>query len=302
MTSPRKLKVLAAVVTYNRRPLLERCVTHLQQQTFEVDILIVNNSSTDDTEAYLQNENINYLTQPNSGSAGGWWRCIQEGIGGGYDYVWLMDDDGYPDSKALELLLLGVNDSIACISSAVVMENKPESFVFGYPKLNKRNLPVFFSWTRKYFTFSELPEESKEYHPFAVLFNGALINLKAVKSIGNVDKDYFLYGDEVDYFFRMRKWGKVITSFNAIHYHPNVNMRVIEKNRVYYFIRNTLILNRKYFDKIFIRNIGTVAVTVLRIYQRNGLANAFSYLVGKNAKYLYNGIGDGLKNKKGKRY
>ena len=295
-------KVLACVVTYNRCTLLQRCLHHLNEQSLKPEILIINNSSTDSTLDFLTKNNVPHLTQDNLGSAGGWWRAIKESIEREFDYVWLMDDDGFPDHHALELLLGKMNETIACVSSVVVQENNRDKFVFGFPKLNENELPVLFASPRKYHSFKELNISEEGTYPFAFLFNGALINLKAASEIGNINKAYFLYGDEVDYFFRMKAWGSVFTYFKAIHYHPDVDNRVIEKNKVYYFIRNTIILNSKYYDQKTTRDIFTIGVALYRIGQRNGILSAFSYVFGGNAKYFYNGIIDGINKKLGKRY
>ena len=34
------------------------------------------------------------------------------------------------------------------------------------------------------------------------IFNGTLIAVNSINKIGNVNKDYFIYGEEVDYFHR----------------------------------------------------------------------------------------------------
>jgi glycosyltransferase involved in cell wall biosynthesis len=44
------MKILAAIVTYNRSKLLERCIDHILGQTRKPDgLIVINNSSTDDT-------------------------------------------------------------------------------------------------------------------------------------------------------------------------------------------------------------------------------------------------------------
>jgi rhamnopyranosyl-N-acetylglucosaminyl-diphospho-decaprenol beta-1,3/1,4-galactofuranosyltransferase len=294
-------KVLAAIVTYNRLELLKRCIDHLSEQTYHADLLVVNNSSPDGTEAWLKTNGVDFVTQPNGGSSAGWWRCIKEAMERGYDYVWLMDDDGFPDKKALELLVDKMDEKTACISSVVVKENKRNEFVFGVPVLNQNGNPVLFSAKRKYSSLEQMPEAS-ELYPFAHLFNGALINLLVVKQIGNINKDYFLYGDEVDYFCRMRQVGGVYSLTRAFHYHPDVSQRRIDKTRVYYFIRNTFILNKKYFDHRFLRNLFTVGVALARILKRDGVGTFFSYLVGKNSKYVFYGMKDGINHNFIKRY
>ncbi len=294
-------KVLAVVVTYNRLALLRRCINYLLQQSVLPDILIIDNQSTDGTKEYLVENNIDHITQPNGGSSAGWSRGITESLNRGYDYVWLMDDDGYPDPGALSLLLDHTDASFSCISSVIVKENKHAEFVFGIPVLNKKGYPVLFSTKRKYYTFDQMPAGTITY-PFAHLFNGALVNLTHAKLIGNVDKQFFLYGEEVDYYFRLQKVGKVCSLLSALHYHPDVSERKIDKIRVYYFIRNTIILNKRYFDLVIPRNFFTIVIAWVRVYKRNGFITSLSYLFGSNCKYFFYGISDGLKNNFIKRF
>lgn len=296
-----KMKVLAAVVTYNRLELLKRCIDHLKKQTYLPDIVIINNSSTDGTEAFLQEAGINYITQENLGSSGGWHRAIAEALEKNYDYIWLMDDDGFPDSNALQILLNTINNDIACVSSVVVKENNPEEFVFGFPKLNKKGNPALLRFKRKYYKLSDLFPKGNTY-PFAHFFNGALINIKHVKRIGNVNTDYFIYGDEVDYYCRLRKIGKILTDFNAKHYHPDLGERSIDKKKVFYFIRNTIINNNKYFDSPKVRNFFTLCIALFRIYRQEGFMESMSYLFGKNRRFFFPAIKDGLNNNFSNRY
>ena len=66
------MKILAAIVTYNRLDLLKRCIQHIDQQTRKVDdLIVINNSSSDGTVDFLIENNIKHITQINSGSAGG---------------------------------------------------------------------------------------------------------------------------------------------------------------------------------------------------------------------------------------
>ena len=42
-------RIAAVVVTYNRLPLLQKCIASLRGQTVDCDILVVDNASTDGT-------------------------------------------------------------------------------------------------------------------------------------------------------------------------------------------------------------------------------------------------------------
>ena len=58
------MKILAAIVTYNRSALLERCIDALHAQSRVPDaLLVINNSSTDDTVAMLERRGVPFVTQ-----------------------------------------------------------------------------------------------------------------------------------------------------------------------------------------------------------------------------------------------
>ena len=125
------MNILSVIVTYNRKDLLKRCLVALRSQTRSPDkILVINNSSTDGTDLMLTEMGINFITQPNLGSAGGWHAGIKYAIENNFDACWLMDDDGYPDDKALEILSSNINQKIACVSSVVLKESDKNTFVF----------------------------------------------------------------------------------------------------------------------------------------------------------------------------
>lgn len=296
------MKILAAVVTYNRRDLLSRCIDQLQAQSRAPDaVLIVNNSSEDGTTEMLDARGVPYVTQANLGSAGGWHRAIAHAQEHGFDAVWLMDDDGRPDSGALAQLEAALVLGVACASSVVVCEDEPERFVFPVPLLNVKGLPVLLRWPRKLHTRTELAAQTTGgTYPFALLFNGALIAMDAIKAVGNVEPDYFMFGDEVDYFCRLRQHGKVVSVLDAVHYHPDVGGRPYSPAKVYYYVKNSLIIHRKYFDQPGLRNALALVAVLARVAKRNGIGNALSYVTGRQAPAFYSAIRRGLAGQVGK--
>jgi rhamnopyranosyl-N-acetylglucosaminyl-diphospho-decaprenol beta-1,3/1,4-galactofuranosyltransferase len=286
------MKVLAAVVTHNRCALLQRCLDHIDSQSRKADgILVVNNASTDETEKMLLARGTRFITQENLGSAGGWNRCIRSALKEGFDAIWLMDDDGYPDKNALSVLEKALLPGVVCASSVVVKEDAPEEFVFPFPVLNSQGLPVIFGNPRKVQLLKELEAVSADgTYPFAHFFNGALIDMAAVHQVGNVDSKFFMSGDEVDYFFRLRLSGKVLSVTKALHLHPDVSKRPFTPAKVYYYLRNTLVLNRRYYNWSLLWSILAVFVVLVRVTKRNGLSEAISYIVGMNAPLFYRAI------------
>ena len=108
-------RVAAVVVTYNRRELLEKCLSCLCAQRFDdarvrLDILVVDNASTDGTIEVVApltiNERVRYFnTGANLGGAGGFAFGMEQAVLLGYDYVWVMDDDCLTEPGTLTALL-----------------------------------------------------------------------------------------------------------------------------------------------------------------------------------------------------
>jgi len=290
-------KTVAVVVTHNRCKLLKRCIEHLQRQTATLDqILVINNASSDGTLELLYEMGVTTITQENLGSAGGWRRGIEYALENGYEAAWLMDDDGYPDENALKLLQAAFTPDKACVSSVVVQEDNPLKFVFPLPILNKRGLPAIWAFPRQLKTISELSSRfSSNTYPFAHLFNGALISMNAAREIGNVNDDYYIAGDEIDYLYRLRQYGDVISVVNSYHYHPDVSKRPYSPTKIYYYTKNTLSLNRKYFDSVYLRNIMAILIIIIRTTRRNGISSIYALLFGKHKNAFYPAIYNGLK-------
>lgn len=296
------MRVLAAVITFNRLSLLQRCLNSLNGQTYKVDdILVVDNSSTDNTNIFLKKNKINFITQINNGSASGWHTCIDYFAKNNFDYLWLMDDDGYPDKNALNNLINGFKrfNKASCISSTVVDEKAINNFVFPYPVLNKYKEPIFLSIKRKLYNFDDLKKKinNEIYYPYVQLFNGALISKKAISQIGNINKNYFIFGEEVDFFWRLRKKGVVLSLLDAIHYHPNVSYRQYTDEKIYYYLKNSIINNYKYFKYPFLRSICSILILVIRVSKRNSINDLFGYILGKKNFYFYKGIIRGFNKK-----
>jgi GT2 family glycosyltransferase len=297
------VKILAAVVTHNREKLLERCIDHLRKQTRPPDdIVVINNNSTDGTLAMLKRKKVRAVTQENLGSAGGWRRSIDEALRVGADAVWLMDDDGFPDARALEVLERDFGDGTACLSSIVVDEKDHDLLVFPLPVLDDRDQPVLFAPRRKIRRARELAGASKKTYPFAHLFNGALVSVDTVRRIGNVDDRFFLMGDEIDYLMRMRADGFVGSHVEALHYHPNVASRPWSDVKVYYYLKNTIILNKRYFSAPLVRDLAAVVAAISRVAKRNSVVEGLSYVAGRRAPVLWRAIARGFRGKVAKDY
>jgi rhamnopyranosyl-N-acetylglucosaminyl-diphospho-decaprenol beta-1,3/1,4-galactofuranosyltransferase len=296
------MRTLAVIVTYNRCVLLSRCLDNILSQTRPpTEILVINNASIDGTVKMLENRKIPFITQENVGSAGGWHCGIKYAMDHDFDAVWLMDDDGFPDVGALNALESALVTGVACASSVVLREDEKTHFVFPFPILDSLGLPVIFGRPRKLSTLAELYSVAKDgIYPFAHFFNGALVSVAAARVAGNVNRDFFIFGDEVDYFFRLRCVGQVISVLNSMHYHPDVSQRPYTPVKVYYYVKNTMILNARYFNVVWLRHVIAILAVLGRTANRNGIFTAVSFIIGSKSPAFYSAIFRGLQGKIGK--
>src|SRR4051794_13444369 len=106
--SPR-VRVVAVVVTYNRKVLLGRCLEALERQTRPPEaVLVVDNASTDRTaELVAAQSDARYVRlSRNGGGAEGFHHGVRIALAEeAPDWLWLMDDDCIAAPDALERLL-----------------------------------------------------------------------------------------------------------------------------------------------------------------------------------------------------
>ncbi|MEM3942370.1 MAG: glycosyltransferase family 2 protein [Candidatus Bathyarchaeia archaeon] len=218
------MKIAAVVVTYNRKELLRRCLSALLKQTRVPDeIIVVDNASNDGTEYMVSSEfcDVTYLRLPtNTGGAGGFHEGTRWAVNKGYDWIWLMDDDGVPDPNCLSALIDWQDSDLKIRAPLILIEDDPErKLAFGVVFKGKKLEKESEVW--------EVAENGfliKAANPF----NGILIHRSVFESIGFPKKEFFLWGDETEFLLRASKGGfKYGIIVRAIFFHPPNRMTSI---------------------------------------------------------------------------
>lgn len=270
-------KAIAVVVTYNRRALLSECITALRNQTRRPDaILVINNGSTDDTANWLEQQpDLISINQNNLGSSGGFSTGIKWAYQNGYAWIWCMDDDGYPKKDALENLLEADDGSLQLLNCAVIDKEDKKSFVWK---------------TQKYKTLDEV--DCKIIEGIGHPFNGTLLHRKIVERVGVPKPNYFLWGDETEYYYRIVKQSEipVCTVSNSIHYHPSTAFSVkkdwdyINGWKMYYYVRNRFYIHQAKFSNkaIALFNYCCFIIAfagIIMLYQKTDKLKKLSFIV-----------------------
>ncbi len=245
--------IAAMVVTYNRLELLQETINGLLAQTRLPDaIIVINNSSTDGTLAWLERQQgITTITQPNCGGAGGFSTAMEHAFRHGYDWIWCMDDDVVPMPDCLEELLT-FQDS--CLIRA------PFRFEAGSDALPQDTLEFNFSnplkslWKRM-FIANDLTGESIVAE--GLTFEGPMIHRSVIEHIGLPDARFFIFADDSDFFIRAYRAGyasRIIFRARMERKIPYVS-RTSPPWKIYYELRNIILLDMRY---------GNLAVKLIR--------------------------------------
>lgn len=102
------MKIFAVVVTYNGMRWIDRCLQSLQQSTMHVDIIVIDNHSTDGSSEYIPQHYPDVVWMPQQANLG---FGAANNIGMNYalehnaDYVLLLNQDASIDSDTIEKLI-----------------------------------------------------------------------------------------------------------------------------------------------------------------------------------------------------
>ncbi|WP_052731195.1 glycosyltransferase [Spirosoma radiotolerans] len=211
--------IVAVVVTYNRLTLLKKCILALRKQTKKInDIVVIINGSDDGTKEWLENQKgLIIFYQTNTGGSGGFNRGIKEAYKKGFDWIWIMDDDAFPDEHCLEKMFschnLIYNKNF--ILTPVVVENNEIDFLHrGYISINKFQIPLQTPINDK-----KLLKESIHEITFAS-YIGMCIGREIVKVVGYPNEDFFIFHDDVEYSIRIQNNGfKIYLIKEAVIFH-----------------------------------------------------------------------------------
>jgi rhamnopyranosyl-N-acetylglucosaminyl-diphospho-decaprenol beta-1,3/1,4-galactofuranosyltransferase len=222
--------IAAVVITYNRLPLLKQCIDALKGQTRKLDaIVVVNNGSSDGTGEWLtQQDGLTVVYQNNSGSSGGFYTGIEAAYAGGYDRLWIMDDDAFPQRDCLECLVKAQGDlgeKNAVLAPVVIEGDAIDESHRGFIDPRHLRQPLQHP-LRKADIYSSQQSVIKVTF---VSFVGMFISREVVKEIGLPRVEYYMFHDDVEYCIRMQKRGfSFYLVKEAIIYHKLNNSGLAE--------------------------------------------------------------------------
>ena len=304
-------KVDVVVVTYNRLELLKKCIHSIVKQDYFVNkIIVVDNNSTDNTYNYLKNISKKYdFIQPlhfskNLGGAGGFYEgmkfFIEKSNG---DYVWIMDDDTIPQTSALKKMVEKIKyiPKLGFLTSNVRWKN---------------NAPALMNVQEPYQIWNQFADKGLIKVNYAS-FVSILFPRKVIMDVGLPIKEFFIWGDDVEYTRRIDTAGymgfTVIDSLVTHEIKNNIGSNIIleeDENRIkryYYARRNTIFTmknryGKKDYFKWIINSLIFEPIRIIRFSKDRKLLRLKSSLKGTISGFFFNPKVIVPKNKESKNF
>ena len=247
--------VFALLLNYNSSvDTLELYDQLVALERLELKILVLDNNSTAAQKKillrHIPKEEI-IFNPKNLGYAGGNNVGIEIALNEQADYVWILNPDIRIEENTISTLLgtFKEKEKLAAVG-ARINHRKNRDLIFSDGEVLEMN--------ERCSTYHKNHNLKAEEIPLKIDFNidyidgsSILISAQALKEIGGLCEDYFLYFEETDWCYRAKatNW-KIAVNRNAVVY----NSTSIKNGLFhYYMIRNRLIFSKKHhseFDKV----------------------------------------------------
>ena len=209
------VKISIIILNWNTRDLLSKCIDSLVQHTRELEpeIIVVDNASTDGSQAMLKEKypNIRLITNShNVGFARGNNQAMQAARG---DFFLLWNSDAFATPGAIQSLLqLAEKEPKAAIVGAQ-LRNPDHSFQASHSRFPNlwREFLILTGLGRMLLghAYPSLGPEDEKGPQIVDYVEGAclLVRRQAFQEVGGLDDGFFMYAEEVDWCYTMANRG-----------------------------------------------------------------------------------------------
>lgn len=255
------MTVDVVIVTYNRLEKLKKTLQCYERQSCAFrNMIVVNNHSTDGTAEYLTEWSkldspfAKYIitTEENLGGSGGYFVGQKKAVELNPDWVFLADDDAYPELQMMEhFYSFAASHDISSFSAVCAKVN----YINGETNFKHRSRVQF---RRNRFCDridSTASDYDQEYFTIDMLsYVGPFINVAALRQVGFVNPEYFIYYDDSEHSLRLKKYGELICVPSILITHDEMPEVADQPSKMiswkdYYFYRNNTHMLIRHYPK-----------------------------------------------------
>lgn len=271
------------------------CIDSIRKSSYQnYELLIVDNSSTDNSYAILKRQfsNIKIIKNKiNSGYAGGNNRGIKYAINKKAEYIFIINPDSIISETCINELVnkMSEDNSIGMASPKIYYYDKSNIIWYAGSNIDwKRGLTPHIGCNEKDLGQYDLNTYTDRVSGCAVMIKAEILN-----RTGLFDERYFLYFEETDLSLRFRHYGykmAYVATAKCWHKISKTTGGYYGSIYQYYMTRNNLLFMKihckKKFNEFFVHSIIRSIISILKIL-KNSKLNKFSII-----KSILNGYKD----------
>jgi GT2 family glycosyltransferase len=200
------------MVCWNNKAYLEPCLNSLYEAGLRshFDVVVVDNGSTDGTQAMLR-EKFPEVQLIENGRNVGLSRASNQGINATQGrYVLLLNDDTLVNALSLDAMVefLETHPEAGAVGGRLL--NEDGSFQAGFAKFSSLYEEFMIATHLGELLWGGYPshEDDSQIRPVGWLSSACLLlRREALDKVGLLDEEYFIYGDEADLQYRLQQAG-----------------------------------------------------------------------------------------------
>lgn len=199
-------RVAVAVVNYNGRAVLERCLAALERQTLPHRVVVVDNASMDGSAraAHAAFPRADYLPMRRNVGFARAVNLAAERLAGAADIMVTLNPDAVPEPAFLERLVAPFADAprVGAVAGTLVFASRPDVIASAGIVVHRNGVALD----------ARLGEPRPAPHAapapvFGASGGAAAYRLEAFRSVGGFPADFFMYLEDVDLAWRLRRAG-----------------------------------------------------------------------------------------------
>ena len=298
------MKIDVVIVTFNRLEKLQHTLSCYEKQTVGFrNLIVIDNHSNDGTVEYLNeweksksekfSKHVLFLDE-NTGGSGGFYAGQKYAMDLNPDWVYLSDDDAYPDPDVIEKLICVINNCKAKKIAAICTTVYGPSGNIDTAHRGRIHLKKLGFKLQREHVDESVYALNTPFNIDLLSYVGSLVNAKAMTSVGMVNPKLFIYCDDTEHSLRLRKYGNILccpdikVMHDWAHMQQRSSKKVIVTWRDYYDIRNNMLMALRHF-KLF------------ALYQTCYILCRYIWKLPKEKRLVYvNAIKDAWLNRQGK--
>lgn len=196
-------KVFVIIVTYNGKQWYDRCFNSLRKSVISLQIIVVDNASTDDTVSYIKEHfpEVNLIeSKVNLGFGQGNNKGMRYALDNGADYVFLLNQDAWIEPNTIANLVeihkkqpeYGILSPMHLNAEKTAIEKGLIGFLTYHEHINLELISDFYIGLKK-----------EVYDVREVNAAAWLLPLHTLNTVGGFDPIFFHYGEDDNYMSRV---------------------------------------------------------------------------------------------------